>query len=121
MPAVQRIGDRNDGGGIIQVIPQDFVTVDGLIVAVVGSKGSAHPPCPDDNRHCLNVWTTTRGAPRVRIDHKPVIRFGDPDSCTPHRRAGGSSTTRIGNADGSGVPGDPDGWDVGEFGTAEWQ
>jgi uncharacterized Zn-binding protein involved in type VI secretion len=119
MPAVQRMTDANDGGGILQTIPQTFVRVDGLLVAVVGSKGSAHPPCPEDNAHCLNVWATTLGAPRVRIGGVPVIRATDPDSCTPHRRIGGSTTTRVG--DGGGAPGGPNDWDSGDFGDAEWQ
>jgi len=119
MPAVQRLTDQNDGGGIIQTIPgQDFVRVEGLLVAVVGAQGSAHPPCPEDDSHCQNVWTTTRGAPRVRINGIPVIRAQDPDSCA-HRRIGGSPTTRIG--DGGGPPGGPNDWDSGEWETAEWQ
>jgi uncharacterized Zn-binding protein involved in type VI secretion len=118
MPAVQRRTDANDGGGIVQTIPQTFVRVDGLLVAVVGSKGSAHPPCPDVQAHCANVWTTTRGAPRVRINGVPVIRATDPDSCG-HRRVGGSTTTRIG--DGGGAPGGPNDWDSGNWDEAEWQ
>jgi uncharacterized Zn-binding protein involved in type VI secretion len=118
MPAVQRQTDQNDGGGIVQTIPQSFVTVDGLLVAVVGSKGTAHPPCPDVQAHCANVWTTTRGAARVRINGIPVIRATDPDSCG-HRRVGGSTTTRIG--DGGGAPGGPNDWDSAEWDVAEWQ
>lgn len=118
MPAVQRMTDRNAGGGVIQTIPQSFVRVDGLVVSVVGSKGSAHPPCPDDESHCQNVWQTTRGAPRVRINGIPVIRLNDSDSCG-HLRVGGSSTTRIG--DGTGAPGGPNEWDTSDFEEAEWQ
>jgi uncharacterized Zn-binding protein involved in type VI secretion len=118
MPAVQRMTDQNQGGGVIQTIPQSFVRVDGLVVAVVGSKGSAHPPCPEIDTHCANVWATTRGAPRVRINGIPVIRANDPDSCG-HLRVGGSSTTRIG--DGGGPPGGPNDWDSGKWDEAEWQ
>jgi uncharacterized Zn-binding protein involved in type VI secretion len=118
MPAVQRMTDQNGGGGVIQTIPQSFVRVDGLVVAVVGSQGSAHPPCPEVETHCFNVWTTTRGAPRVRINGIPVIRAQDPDSCG-HLRVGGSSTTRIG--DGGAPPGGPNDWDTGEWEVAEWQ
>jgi hypothetical protein len=118
MPAVQRNTDANDGGGIIQTIPQSFVRVDGLVVAVVGSQGSAHPPCPTVQAHCANVWTTTIGAPRVRIGGIPVIRANDPDSCG-HRRVGGSSSTRIGN--GGGPPGGPNDWDTGKWDEAQWQ
>lgn len=96
MPAVQRMNDLNDGGGKIDQVPQSFVRVDGQVVAVVGSKGTAHPPCPDDNRHCAHVWTTTVGSSSVRIAGNAVIRTDDPDSCTPHKRVGGSTTTRVG-------------------------
>jgi len=116
MPAVQRMTDQNDGGGVIQTIPQSFVRVDGLVVAVVGARGSAHPPCPDVQAHCQNVWTTTQGAPRVRIAGLPVIRATDPDSCG-HPRVGGSTTTRV----GGGAAGGPNDWDSGEWEDAEWQ
>jgi len=118
MPAVQRKTDQNAGGGVIQTVPQTFVRVDGLVVAVVGAQGSAHPPCPEVQAHCANVWTTTRGAPRVRINNLPVIRAQDPDSCG-HLRVGGSSTTRIGN--GGAGPGGPNDWDTAEWEDAEWQ
>lgn len=118
MPAVQRMTDQNQGGGVIQTIPQSFCRVDGLVVVVVGSQGSAHPPCPDVQAHCLNVWATTRGAPRVRIAGIPVVRTTDPDTCG-HLRVGGSSTTRIG--DGGGPPGGPNDWDTAKWDEAEWQ
>jgi hypothetical protein len=118
MAAVQRMTDQNQGGGIIQTIPQSFVRVDGLVVSVVGSQGSAHPPCPNVQAHCQNVWQTTRGAARVRINGSPVIRTNDPDSCT-HLRVGGSTTTRIG--DGTGTPGGPNEWDSGKWDEMQWQ
>lgn len=95
MPAVQRMTDHNAGGGIIQTIPQSFVRVDGLVVAVVGSKGSAHPPCPDVNAHCANVWATAQGSSSVRIGGAAVIRTDDVDTCG-HPRVGGSSILRVG-------------------------
>lgn len=116
MPAVQRMTDQNSGGGVIQTIPQDFVRVDGLLAAVVGAKGSAHPPCPEVQVHCQNVWATIRGAPEVRINGIPVIRATDPDSCG-HVRVGGSTTTRI----GAGAVDGANEWDTGEWETAEWQ
>jgi hypothetical protein len=118
MPAVQRMTDQNAGGGVIQTIPQAFVRVDGLVVAVVGSRGSAHPPCPDVQAHCLNVWQTAIGAPRVRIAGLAVIRAQDVDTCS-HPRVGGSATTRIGN--GGGAPGGPNDWDTAKWDEAEWQ
>lgn len=95
MPAVQRIDDLNDGGGKLTTTPQDFVTVDGQLVAVVGAKGTAHPPCPDDDTHCVNKWQTAGGSAKVRIGGANVIRTADVDSCT-HTRVGGSSTVRVG-------------------------
>ena len=121
MPAVQRMDDLNAAGGAIKTIPQSFVRVDGKVVAVVGSVGTQHPTCPDDNRHCAGVWQTSRGAARVRIGGAPVIRADDPDTCMD-LRVGGSSTTRIGNGAGGGVtPGGPNDWDSGEWESAEWQ
>jgi len=115
MPAVERMGDQNSGGGVIQTIPQTFVRVDGLLVAVVSSRGSAHPPCPEDDSHCAGVWQTTRGAPRVRIDGRPVIRRNDPDSCG-HVRVGGSATTRVGDGGAPVVTG----WDVDQWDEGQW-
>lgn len=116
MPAVARMNDQNSGGGVIQTIPQDFVRVDGRIVSVIGSRGSAHAPCPEVQAHCQNVWQTTRGAPRVRIKGIPVIRATDPDSCG-HVRVGGSTTTRIGDG---GAP-RPTGWDHEQWDEGQWQ
>jgi hypothetical protein len=87
--------DQNAGGGIIQTIPQAFVRVDGLVVAVVGSKGSAHPPCPEVNAHCANVWATAGGSSSVRIANQAVIRTQDVDTCG-HARVGGSGSTKVG-------------------------
>src|SRR5262249_11335335 len=95
MPNVQRMTDANSGGGLIDLIPQTFVRVDGLVVAVVGSKGAAPAPGPEGNAHCYHVWATTVGSSSVRIAGKPVIRTGDADSCG-NTRVGGSSTTRVG-------------------------
>lgn len=103
---------------MLTTIPQSFVRVDGLVVAVVGSQGSAHVPCPEVPIHCQNVWATAIGAPRVRINGLPVIRTQDTDTCG-HRRIIGSTTTRVGN--GGGAPGGPNDWDSAEWEDAEWQ
>jgi uncharacterized Zn-binding protein involved in type VI secretion len=95
MPAVQRLEDANAAGGVLTSTPQDFVTVDGKRVAVVGAKGTAHPPCPDDNAHCAGVWATAGGSSSVRIAGKAVIRRDDADTCG-HTRVGGSSSVRVG-------------------------
>jgi uncharacterized Zn-binding protein involved in type VI secretion len=97
MPAVQRLEDANNGGGKLTETPQDFVTVDGKKVAVVGAKGTSHRPCgdPGEDVHCYPNWHTTVGSSKVRISNKPVIRRDDPDSCG-HTRIGGSGTVRVG-------------------------
>jgi hypothetical protein len=97
MPAVQRLDDLNNGGGKLTQTPQDFVTVDGKKVAVVGAEGTSHYPCgqPGGNAHCYPTWQTKGGSSSVRIANKPVIRTQDVDSCG-HTRVGGSSTTRVG-------------------------
>jgi uncharacterized Zn-binding protein involved in type VI secretion len=114
MPAVQRLEDANDGGGVLTSTPQDFVTVDNKLVAVVGAMGTSHPPAPDDNTHAAGVWKTA-GTSFVRIGGVSVIRTTDVDSCG-HTRIGGSSTTRIGDAVGG-----PNDWDSGNWDEAEWQ
>jgi uncharacterized Zn-binding protein involved in type VI secretion len=87
--------DQNAGGGAIDTIPQSFVRVENLVVAVVGSQGTAHPPCPTVNAHCAHVWATAQGSTSVRIAGQPVVRADDVDTCG-HARVGGSSILRVG-------------------------
>jgi uncharacterized Zn-binding protein involved in type VI secretion len=96
MPACQRLQDANAGGGMLTSTPQTIVTVDGQRVAVVGAKGTAHPPCPEDDSHCAGVWQTAGGSGSVRIAGQAVIRTQDADTCG-HRRIGGSPTVRVGD------------------------
>ena len=95
MPPVHRLGDANTAGGAITTIPQSTVFADGRLVAVDGSAGSGHPPCPDPPVHCAGAWVTANGSATVRIGGRPVNRQGDRDSCG-HARAAGSATVRVG-------------------------
>lgn len=92
MPSVQRFQDANSAGGIITSIPQSSVFANGKIVAVVGSLGSAHPPCDEPPIHCTGAWVTLNsfGPSNVFAGGIPVVRTGDIDSCG-HVRVGGSS------------------------------
>lgn len=94
MPAVQRLTDVNDAGGAIDSIPQSTVSVNGLLVAVDGSLGTSHPPCPVPDIHCAGNWTTSGGSPNVFIEGIPVNRTGDPDTCG-HVRVGGSGNVNV--------------------------
>lgn len=91
MPAVHRMTDENDGGGAVTDIPQSTVYANGLLIAVDGSIGTSHPPCPVDPTHCAGNWVTANGSGTVKIEGIPVNRTGDADSCG-HIRAAGSPT-----------------------------
>jgi hypothetical protein len=120
MPAVQRMTDANDGGGVLTSTPQAFVRVANLLVAVDGAKGTTHGS--GDDEHAVGTWQTAHGAARVRIGGAAVNRKNDVDTCG-HIRVDGAPFCRIGNASGgAGGGGDPaNEWDTGEWGVAEWQ
>ena len=91
---IQRIGDSNDGGGIITSTPQSTVYVNGLLVAVDGSIGTSHDHCKDHYIHCEGQWQTIGGSPNVYIEGIPVNRTGDVDTCG-HVRVGGSGNVFV--------------------------
>lgn len=93
--SVQRMGDVNDGGGAITAIPQTTVFANGLLVAVIGSVGTSHPPCHWHDIHCEGKWQTTGGSQTVFIGGLPVNRLGDVDTCG-HQRIGGSNDIFVG-------------------------
>ena len=93
MPAVQRLGDPNGGGGVLTA-GEATVRVNGRPIGIAGSAVSPHTPCgsPGGSLHC-NA-TTTGGTGTVRAGGKPVLRTGrDADSCG-HLRQGGSPDVR---------------------------
>lgn len=95
MPAVQRLGDANDGGGVAGG-GISSVRVNGRPIMVDNGSVSAHPPCGRRRTppiHC--AATTSGGSGTVRAGNIPVVYTGSTDTCG-HTRAGGSSDVRVG-------------------------
>lgn len=92
MPQAQRVGDANNGGGVIASSPQAKVFIGGQLAAVIGSTVSPHLPCPIEPSHC--AATVIQGSSKVFIQGMPMVRSGDADSCG-HTRIGGSSKVFI--------------------------
>jgi len=88
MPAVQRVGDA-DGGGGVALAGIDSVRVNGRAIVVNGKPVSGHGRGP----HAGPV--TANGNGSVRAGGIPVVTTGCPDSCG-HGRAGGSGDVRAG-------------------------
>ena len=91
MAAAQRNGDSNDGGGVINSIPQSTVFVNSKLVSVNGSKGTGH----GIGIHAANAWDTANGSSTVSAGGIAINRTGDADTCT-HARAGGSDDVFVG-------------------------
>ena len=92
MTAAQRNGDSNDGGGVINSIPQSTVFVNSKLVSVDGSIGTGHPVGVP---HSAGTWKTANGSSSVNAGGIPVNRTGDNDTCL-HSRVGGSGDVNIG-------------------------
>lgn len=88
MPAVQRKGDVDSGGGVITT-GVSSVRVNGVAVSVNGSVVSAHA------RRRRHRPTTAGGVNSVRANGVPVNVTGNSDTCG-HARTGGSSNVRAG-------------------------
>ena len=86
MPAVQRVGDVDSGGGVI-TSGVGSVRVNGIPVSVNGSGVSAHP-----KKHRP---VTSGGVGSVRAGGVPINIAGNPDTCG-HVRTGGSSNVSAG-------------------------
>ena len=92
MAAAQRNGDANDGGGVINSIPQSTVFVNSKLVSVDGSIGTGHPSGPP---HSAGTWKTANGSSTVFAGGIAINRTGDADTCT-HTRIGGSDNVFVG-------------------------
>ena len=92
MAAAQRNGDSNDGGGVINSIPQSTVFVNSKLVSVNGSIGTGHPVGPP---HSAGTWKTANGSSTVFAEKIAINRTGDADTCE-HTRAGGSDDVFVG-------------------------
>ena len=88
---IQRMGDANSGGGVIDSIPQTKVKANGSVVSVNGSKGTGH----GIGIHSYHAWDTANGSSIVRINGTPVNGTTNADTCT-HTRTGGSSDVNVG-------------------------
>jgi uncharacterized Zn-binding protein involved in type VI secretion len=88
MPEVQRIGDRDTGGGIV-MIGINSVRVNNRPVSVDGCTVSSHSSRPTHNP------VTANGVKTVRVSNRPVNVNGNPDTCG-HARTGGSENVRAG-------------------------
>lgn len=97
MPAVQRDGDENAGGGVAQG-GEPSVRVNGLPVMTPGQAVTPHPPYGPKNRktqHNDGSQKTSGGIGSVRAGGQPIILTGDADTCG-HARSGGSGDVRAG-------------------------
>jgi uncharacterized Zn-binding protein involved in type VI secretion len=88
MPAVQRVGDADSGGGVITG-GVDSVRVNGISVSVNGSGVSPHA------RKNSHRPVTSGGVGSVRAGGTPVNVAGNSDTCG-HARTGGSNNVRAG-------------------------
>jgi uncharacterized Zn-binding protein involved in type VI secretion len=86
MPAVQRVGDVDSGGGVI-TSGVGSVRVNGIPVSVNGSGVSPHA-----RRHRP---VTAGGVSSVRAGGIPINVTGNADTCG-HARTGGSSNVSAG-------------------------
>jgi uncharacterized Zn-binding protein involved in type VI secretion len=96
MPAVQRNGDSNAGGGVAQG-GVTSVRINGLPVMIPGQSVTPHPPYPRKgrNQHNNGSQATAGGISSVRAGGQPIVVTGNTDTCG-HPRAGGSPDVRIG-------------------------
>ena len=88
MPEVQRIGDRDTGGGIV-MFGINSVRVNNRPVSVDGCTVSSHASRPTHNP------VTANGVKTVRVSNRPINVNGNPDTCG-HARTGGSENVRAG-------------------------
>jgi uncharacterized Zn-binding protein involved in type VI secretion len=88
MPQVQRIGDRDTGGGVVMT-GVNSVRVNNRPVSVDGSTVSSH------NSRPTHTPVTANGVKSVRVNNRPINVAGNPDSCG-HARTGGSENVRAG-------------------------
>lgn len=88
MPAIQRIGDKNTGGGAVLNVPQSSVSANNILIAINTSQVSGHGYGKHKRPNTANGSTT------VSINNKPVNKTGDLDTCG-HSRASGSNNVSV--------------------------
>jgi uncharacterized Zn-binding protein involved in type VI secretion len=95
MPAIQRVGDRNEQGGVI-LNGDNSVLINGRPVAIESAKVTPHPCCGQQGCppvHC-NAQTTAKTG-TVLVNGKRIIITTDVDNCG-HQRSGGSPDVSVG-------------------------
>lgn len=94
MPGVQRVGDKNSGGGLI-ITGDTSVMVNNRPVATRGRPVSPHLPCgvPGGAPHCSATTTNTNFS--VLVNGIPIVLTGDTDTCG-HTRSIGSTDVIVG-------------------------
>ena len=93
MPAIQRVGDANDSGGVLTA-GIDSVRVNNRPIGVVGKSISSHPCC--GKRGCPPIHCSAAsdgGSGTVKAGGVAISLTGDSDSCG-HARSGGSGDVR---------------------------
>lgn len=97
MPAAQRNGDSNAGGGVAQGgVPS--VRVNGLAVMIPAQPVTPHPPYGRRGSRTIHnngSQVTAGGVGSVRAAGQPIVVTGDADTCG-HPRQGGSPDVRVG-------------------------
>ena len=88
MPAVQRQGDSDSGGGVV-TSGIGSVRTNGKPTAVIGLSVSKH------GKKAHSGPQTAGGVSTVRVAGKPISVTGNADTCG-HTRTGGSSNVRAG-------------------------
>ena len=88
MPAVQRQGDSDSGGGVV-TSGIGSVRTNNKPTAVIGLAVSWH------GKKAHASAKTTTGVSSVRVEGQPISVAGNPDTCG-HTRTGGSSNVRAG-------------------------
>lgn len=92
---VCRVGDKNAAGGVI-LNGDVTVLVNNRPAAVIGARVTPHPCCGAQGCppvHCAASTTSTNAT--VLVNGKPIVTFGDIDTCG-HTRLGGSSDVIVG-------------------------
>ena len=88
MPAVQRKGDADTGGGVI-TSGVSSVRTNGIPTATINMPVSPH------SRKPTHVPQTAGGVGSVQVAGQPISVTGNADTCG-HTRSGGSSDVRAG-------------------------
>ena len=94
MPAVQRVGDKDSAGGVIQA-GDSSVLVNGQEIAIPNAYVTTHPPYGRGTDPHHHAKTKSSQNSTVFVNGKLVLVTGDTDTCG-HPRVGGSPNVTIG-------------------------